>query len=201
MSTKTMHSLVIFILWIRSSVKLALFRTFYVILKLIKKVKDDPMFKEALSLQKSKKFIMQGSLFFATFLFIYFIVDYLNMSYTEMIETYGLFLVVTNIIMNVLMSFLSALLMNLSTAMVVLKGREGKAQSFGFFSVLFGILTYGCTSCVIAFFASVGIAFSVVALPLAGLPYKLISLILITIGLIWIRRELNSASCKINLKS
>ena len=156
------------------------------------------MFTEALKLQKTKKYIIQGALFFSVFMLIYFIVDSLNMSYTEMESTYGLGLVVTNIFINVVMSFLSASLMNLSTAMASLKGKEGKAQSFGFFSVLFGILTYGCTSCVIAFFASVGIAFSVAVLPLAGLPYKLISVVLIIIGLIWIRHELNSGSCKIN---
>lgn len=156
------------------------------------------MFTEALKLQKTKKYIIQGALFFSVFMLIYFIVDSLNMSYAEMESTYGFGLVVTNIFINVLMSFLSASLMNLSTAMASLKGKEGKAQSFGFFSVLFGILTYGCTSCVIAFFASVGIAFSVAVLPLAGLPYKLISVVLIIIGLIWIRHELNSGSCKIN---
>ena len=121
------------------------------------------------------------------------------MGYQEMADTYGLTLVITNIFLNIIMSFLSALLMNLSQAMVQLKGKEGKAQSFGFFSVLFGILTYGCTSCVIAFFASIGIAFSVAVLPLAGLPYKLISLILIMIGLIWIRHELNRGSCQVKL--
>jgi uncharacterized membrane protein YccF (DUF307 family) len=80
--------------------------------------------------------------------------------------------------------------MNLSTAMVELKGKEGKSSNFGFLSVLFGFLTYGCTSCVIAFFASVGIAFSVIILPLAGLPYKLISLLLILIGLFWMSKEI-----------
>ena len=157
------------------------------------------MFTEALKLQKTKKYIIQGSLFFAVFMLIYFIVDSLNMSYAEMGDTYGIGLVITNIFINILMSFLSASLMNLSTAMASLKGKEGKAQSFGFFSVLFGILTYGCTSCVIAFFASVGIAFSVAVLPLAGLPYKLISVVLIIIGLVWIRRELNSGACKVKV--
>jgi hypothetical protein len=155
------------------------------------------MFNEAIKLQATKKYVIQGSLFFLTFMLIYFIVDSLNMSYKDMQETYGLFLVIVNITTNVLMSFLSAFLMNLSTAMATLKGKEGKAQSFGFFSVLFGILTYGCTSCVIAFFASVGIAFSVAVLPLAGLPYKLISLLLIVIGLFWIRRELNHGTCQV----
>lgn len=157
------------------------------------------MFKEALHLQKTKRFIIQNIIFFLLFIVIYVVVDYLNMGYQEMADTYGLTLVITNIFLNIIMSFLSALLMNLSQAMVQLKGKEGKTQSFGFFSVLFGILTYGCTSCVIAFFASIGIAFSVAVLPLAGLPYKLISLILIMIGLIWIRHELNRGSCQVKL--
>ena len=155
------------------------------------------MFLQALKLQTSKKYLIQGFLFLTFFLIIYFIVDSLNMSYEEMAITYGTYLVVINIILNVIMSLASALLMNLSTAMVTLKGKEGKATNFGFFSVFFGILTYGCTSCVIAFFAAVGITFSVIALPLAGLPYKLISLLLITIGLFWIYKELQKGACAI----
>lgn len=148
------------------------------------------MLKQALSMQLTKKYLIQGLIFFAMFLLIYFIVDSLNMSYAEMSETYGIFLVITNIALNIIMSLLSALLMNFSTAMVEIKGKEGKSSNFGFLSVLFGVLTYGCTSCVIAFFASIGIAFSVIALPLAGLPYKLISLILILIGLYWMSKEI-----------
>jgi hypothetical protein len=158
------------------------------------------MFTQAILKIKEKKYIIQASLFFIAFMVIYTIVDTLNMDYSVMRETYGQYLVVTNISLNIIMSFLSAMLMHLSTSMVELKGSEGKGSTFGFLSVLFGVLTYGCTSCVIAFFASVGIAFSVIALPLAGLPYKLISLLLISIGLLWIRYELNHGKCKVNLK-
>lgn len=158
------------------------------------------MFQLALEKQKSKKYIIQGLMFFLVFNLIYFIVDGLNMSYPTMSTTYGLYLVIINITLNLTMSFFSALLMNLSTAMVELKGKEGKASNFGFFSVLFGILTYGCTSCVIAFFASVGIAFSVIALPLAGLPYKLISLVLIAIGLFWMKKELDKGACQVKIE-
>lgn len=158
------------------------------------------MFILALKKITEKKYIIQAILFFIAFMAIYLIVDSLNTSYTEMSETFGLGLVVTNIILNIVMSFLSTLLMHLSTAMVELKGSEGKGSTLGFLSVLFGILTYGCTTCVIAFFASIGIAFSVIALPLAGLPYKLISLLLIVAGLLWLRYELNHGKCKVNLK-
>ena len=42
------------------------------------------MFIDALKLQKTKKLIVQGILFFLVFMLIYFIVDTLNMSYAEM---------------------------------------------------------------------------------------------------------------------
>ncbi len=155
------------------------------------------MLELAYKLQFKKKYLIQGLLFFIVFLMIYTIVDRFNMTYEEMRSTYGIYLVVLNIVFNLIMSFLSALLMNLSTAMVELKGKEGVASSFGAISVIFGILTYGCTSCVIAFFASIGIAFSVIALPLAGFPYKILSLVIILIGLIWITRELKNGKCKI----
>ncbi|WP_025725439.1 hypothetical protein [Acholeplasma granularum] len=155
------------------------------------------MIKKAFELQKTKKYIIQGSIFLTLFLVIYFLIDYLNMSYVEMSQTFGTYLVVINIVLNIVMALLSTLMMNLSTAMVEIKGRESKASSFGFLSILFGILTYGCTGCVIAFFSSIGIAFSVIALPLAGFPYKIISLALILIGLFFILREIKVGVCKI----
>ncbi len=155
------------------------------------------MLQAAYLLQFTKKYMIQGAIFFILFMVIYTIVDGLNMSYPEMLEEFGLFLVILNIFTNILMSFLSAALMNLSTSMVELKGREGKGSTFGALSVLFGILTYGCTSCVIAFFASIGIAFSVIALPFAGYPYKIISLLLILIGIYWVIKEIQHGKCKI----
>ena len=157
------------------------------------------MFHQALQLQKTPKYMTQGLILFVLFMVIYTVVDGLNMSYEAMAIEYSELLVVINVSINVFMSLGSASLMNLSTAMVILKGKEGKASNFGIISVLFGILTYGCTSCVIAFFASVGIAFSVAVLPFAGLPYKLISVILIIIGLIWMYREIEHSVCKVNL--
>ena len=157
------------------------------------------MFHQALQLQKTPKYMTQGLILFVLFMVIYTVVDGLNMSYESMAIEYSELLVVINVSINVFMSLGSASLMNLSTAMVILKGKEGKASNFGIISVLFGILTYGCTSCVIAFFASIGIAFSVTVLPFAGLPYKLISVILIIIGLIWMYREIEHGVCEVNL--
>lgn len=158
------------------------------------------MINFAMNKLKTRKYILQSIFFMIFFLFIYFIVDYLNMSYKDMMVEYGMFLVILNIFMNIIMSILSTLLMNLSTVMVEINGKESGASNLGFVSILFGILTYGCTSCVIAFFAAIGISFSVIALPLAGFPYKIISLILIIVGLLIVLKQIKSGSCKLKLK-
>lgn len=155
------------------------------------------MINTAFTQLKTKKLILQGLLFFGTFIVLYSMIDSLNLSYTAMATTYGLGLVVLNIGLNLMMAFGSALMLNLSTVMAQLKGKESLGSNLSFLSVLFGILTYGCTPCVIAFFASIGIAFSVVALPYAGLPYKFISLILIGLGLVWTLWEIENGKCKV----
>jgi len=156
------------------------------------------MLQQAHQLLKQKKYMIQGLLFLGFFLTIYTVIDGFNVSYTQMITTYGVYLVIINIILNFVMALSSAYLMNLSTIMAVLKGKESNGSTLGFGAVLFGILTYGCTPCVIAFFANIGIAFSVIVLPLAGLPYKLVSLGLIWIGIWWTRREIENGQCKIS---
>jgi hypothetical protein len=156
------------------------------------------MFEEVLKLIKTKKYILQMIGFFTFFIVIYTLLDGFNMSYPQMQNEYGSYLVFLNISLNIVMAGLTAFLLALSTANVQLKGKDTKGSNLGFLSVLFGVLTYGCTSCVIAFFASVGIAFSVIALPLAGLPYKLVSLLLIMIGLWWTKKEIDTGVCKIS---
>ncbi len=156
------------------------------------------MFEETIALVKTKKYIIRSLAFFVFFLVIYTMLDGFNMSYQQMQLEYGSTLVIVNIGLNLLMAGSTALLLSLSTANVELKGKDTKGSNLGFLSVLFGVLTYGCTSCVITFFASIGIAFSVIALPLAGLPYKLLSLLLILVGLWWTRREISHGSCNIS---
>ena len=155
------------------------------------------MFTLALDRLKTRSSILQGLGFMGIFILIYTVIDYNNLSYDKMANIYGSYLVYTNMALNVLMALLSAFLLLLSTANAELKGKESLGSNLSFISVLFGILTYGCTPCVIAFFASLGIAFSVMALPLAGLPYKFISIGLLVLGLIWTYYELQYGKCKV----
>lgn len=155
------------------------------------------MFNQAIKLIKTRKSLLQIIAFFIVFMIIYTFIDRNNISYTEMSQTYGNYLVYTNVSLNIIMSLLSALLLILSTAMATLKGKETISSNVSFVSVFFGILTYGCTPCVIAFLGSLGIVFSVTILPLAGLPYKIISLGLILIGLVWTYYEIEHGKCKV----
>lgn len=155
------------------------------------------MLSLVLQKQKSIKYVTSFFVYSIFFTIIYFLLDNLNGGYSEMANTYGSGLVITNIIMNVVMALLSAFMFNLSSALVDLTKKEGKGTFMTMFSVLFGVLTYGCTSCVIAFFAVIGITFSVAVLPLAGLPYKLISLALLLLGFLWLLREIKNSQCKL----
>lgn len=155
------------------------------------------MLTVALAKLKERKYLFEIGAFFVFFSILYGIIDYLNLPYPEMAATYGTGLVILNVSLNLLMASAASLLMTLGTINLRIKGREGKGESLGFLSILFGMLTYGCTSCVISFFAAIGIAFSVAALPLAGLPYKLISLVLVLGGLTWMILEIQNGKCRL----
>ena len=155
------------------------------------------MLSLVLQKQKSIKYVSSLIIYSGFFLVIYFLLDNLNGGYTKMSDTYGNGLVAVNIILNIVMAILSALMFNLSSALVDLTKKEGKGTFMTMISVLFGVLTYGCTSCLIAFFTVIGITFSVAVLPLAGLPYKLISLALLFVGFWWLIREIRKSQCKL----
>jgi hypothetical protein len=155
------------------------------------------MFATIMLMQKEKKFIIQGVIVFVVFLGLYTLLDQLNIGYSGMIEEYGLLLVIGNVLLNIIMAFISAFMWNISTAMVRLTGKEGKGSFVSSFAVVFGMLTYGCTPCVIAFFSTIGITFAIAALPLAGLPYKLIALLLLVGGFFWLKYESNHVKCKV----
>ena len=131
--------------------------------------------------------------FFSVFIIMYTLLDSFNISYKEMAQIYGFYLVVLNIATNIVMALISAHMLVLSTNQF----KELKSANMTFLSIVFGIFTYGCTTCVITFLASIGISFSVMVLPLAGFPYKMISLAIIIIGYFWTKREINNTVCSI----
>ncbi len=155
------------------------------------------MLTYVLKKQLTHKIIFLHLFYFLFFFGMYILIDSFNMSYQSMALTYGDFLPVLNISLNVIMALLSMAMMGLTSAQFDFAGRESQGSNMTFISVIFGILTYGCTPCVISFFSAIGIAFSVAVLPLAGLPYKLISLGLLILGLLWVLWSIQRTTCKV----
>jgi len=158
------------------------------------------MIEIVLEKQKTKNYIIMNIIAFIGFMVIYSMIDLLNLSYSEMRIEYGTFLPIVNIFINIVMSALSALMITFSSALFHLTKKQGKGSNLSFVSIIFGMLTYGCTPCIIAFFAAIGITFSVAILPLAGLPYKLVSLVLVIIGMVWLLHSIKHIKCNINEK-
>jgi hypothetical protein len=73
------------------------------------------------------------------------------------------------------------------------------SNAIPFISFIFGILTFGCTPCVVAFFASVGIAFTPVLLPNGNLLFKVIATLFVLLGLLFVLRTLHKSQCKIKI--
>ncbi len=156
------------------------------------------MLNQVLTKLKTKKYILSMVGYFLFFIALYTVLDYLNMSYKEMNNIYGVGLVIGNIALNTLMAAISAFLISATSAQFDFTKKQSKGANMSFVSIIFGIFTYGCTPCVISFLAALGISFSVVVLPLAGLPYKFISLGLLLIGLLWIMLSIKKSTCPVN---
>ncbi|QIK57312.1 hypothetical protein G7059_05380 [Erysipelothrix sp. HDW6A] len=130
-------------------------------------------------------------LYFMMFLALNIIVDNLNITYSMLADRYYILIPVASITMSVIMATLSAYLIMVSSMQYDLIGKETKGGNLSFISIVFGILTYGCTPCVISFFAAIGVSFSVYALPFDGLPYKFLSIALLLLGIWFTHREIN----------
>jgi MFS family permease len=148
--------------------------------------------------QKTKKYLVLNVIYFIFFFVLYTLLDSFNLSYSTMQQTYGSWLVIINVILNLIMASLSALMLGFTSAQFDFSKKESRAYHVSYLSLLWGVLTYGCTPCVISFFAAIGISFSVMVLPFAGLPYKLISLLVLILGFLWILRVLSKTTCPIN---
>lgn len=159
------------------------------------------MINFALMKLKEKKYIIQGIIFFIVFFFLYLVLDYLNIR--EMTKEPSNLWIISNILLNIVMGLASAFLMNLSTVMVELKSGRDSGSNLGFFSVLFGIFTYGCTSCVVTFLAAVGISFSPTIFPfihvLDGMLYKFLSLALVGLGILLVLYNIKKGKCRVKL--
>jgi len=136
---------------------------------------------------------------FIFFLGLYTFLDFEgNTNYSVMTEAFGITIVLIHIIINVFIATLSSIMVGFSIINFRLTKVEPKgSNAIPLLTFIFGILTFGCTGCVVAFLAAVGIAFSPLVLPAGNLIWKLVALLFVIIGFVWIMHAIEHTKCNI----
>ncbi len=149
--------------------------------------------------QKTKRYII----FFLTamigFYGLYLFLDVLaNISLSHIFNEWGIPLFILHQFLNLVMAFFAASMISLSHINMKLNRREPKGStSIPFLSFIFGLLTFGCAPCVIAFFSAIGIAFTPIIFPYGNLLWKVILLVLLAGGWLWILYSIQHNTCNV----
>ena len=157
------------------------------------------MLRAVLKEAKSRNNILYLLGTFIFFFALYVFLDFEgNTNYSVMTENFGIFIVLVHIIINVFIAILSSIMVVFSIINFKLTKIEPKGSStIPFITFIFGLLTFGCTGCVVAFLSAIGIAFSPIVLPSGNLLWKLTALLFVLIGFVWIMYSIEHTKCKI----
>jgi hypothetical protein len=148
---------------------------------------------------KQRNNILLMVLLFLGFFALYVFLDFEgNTNYQLMTANFGIGVTITHIVINILIAILSSIMVAFSIINYKLTKIEPKgSNAIPFLTFIFGLLTFGCTSCVVAFLAAVGIAFSPLVLPNGNLIWKFVALLFVSLGFIWIMYSIQHTKCKI----
>jgi len=148
---------------------------------------------------KSRNNIILLSVLFFFFWGLYTFLDFEgNTNYTLMTESFGISVTIIHIIINILIAALTSIMVGFSIINYKLTNIEPKgSNAIPFLTFIFGLLTFGCTGCVVAFLSAIGIAFTPLILPNGNLIWKLVALLIVIIGFIWILYSINNIKCTV----
>lgn len=146
----------------------------------------------------------RNNILLLTGLFIFFVGLYTfldfegNTNYSLMISNFGIIVTLVHIVINVIIAVLTSVMVTFSIINYRLTKVEPKgSNAIPMLTFIFGLLTFGCTSCIVSFLAAIGIAFSPVVLPNGNLIWKLVALLFVSLGFIWIMYSIKNTKCKI----
>ncbi len=116
----------------------------------------------------------------------------------DTVATLGVPLLLLHQALNAAMAAMAALMLSLGRIRIHLTGKEpAGTTSIPFFSFFFGLFTFGCTPCVVAFVSAIGIAFTPIVFPHGNLLWKVILIMLVGAGFVWILRTLDRSVCRL----
>ena len=133
------------------------------------------MMHEILPKLKEKNNLLLLVFLFFFFFGLYVFLDFEgNINYQIMVQNFGLGIVLIHVVINLIIAVLSSLMVTYSIINYRLTRQEpAGSNAIPFFTFIFGLLTFGCTGCVVAFFSAVGIAFTPIILPNGNVIWKL----------------------------
>ena len=133
--------------------------------------------------------------FLIAFMFLYTVLDFLNQgSYYDMYLSSSIFIVVLHVSLNVLISFIAALTQDVAKIINLARKNLTNLSAAG---LGLGIITFGCTPCVVSFFLTFGITITMYTSPVATLFFKFIALLITVIGFLITKYYLSKYGCKI----
>jgi hypothetical protein len=101
-----------------------------------------------------------------------------------------------HIMINVVIAVLSGIMVTLAILNQALTNIDPKgSNAVPMLTFIFGLLTFGCTGCVVAFFTAIGIAFTPIILPNANLLWKLMALLFVVLGYIYVIHSIKNIKC------
>ena len=148
---------------------------------------------------KQRKYLLYGAGLFIIILGLYVFLDFEgNTNYTLMVQEFGVFIVSVHILINIIIAILTTQMLLFSAINYNLNKTEPVgSNAIPFLTWFFGLLTFGCTGCVVAFFSAVGIAFTPIILPAGNMLWKIAALLLVILGYIWIMYSIQNSKCKV----
>jgi hypothetical protein len=151
---------------------------------------------------KKRNYILLIIAGFVFFMGLYVFLDFEgNENYSNLINEYGTFIFIIHLSINIVISILTSILVTFSIINFKLAKVEPKgSNAIPFVTFLFGLLTFGCTPCVVAFLAAIGIAFTPYVLPNGNLIWKFVALAFVIAGFIWIMYSIQNTKCKIRIE-
>ncbi len=157
------------------------------------------IYKKALE----RKNIILFIFLFLFFMYIYAFLDYEgNTNYYFMTENFGIHITIIHITINIIIALLSSIMVLFSIINQRLTSKEPLgSNAIPFITFLFGLLTFGCTGCVVAFLTSIGIAFTPIILPNGNLLWKLAALLLVVIGFIFVMYQIKNTKCEVKYET
>jgi len=139
---------------------------------------------------------------FLFFLGLYIFLDFEgNTNYRVMTDNFGIGIVSIHILINIIIAVLSSIMVTFAIINQRLTKIDPKgSNAIPFLTFIFGLLTFGCTGCVVAFFTSVGIAFTPIILPAGNMLWKVLALVFVIAGFIYVMYTIEHTKCKIKVK-